>query len=216
MQIVAGILENAHYTPQVYLVDVDSSPRFRIEIDIHKLAGIESTEPFFAESVLPLDFTISDQNGTKDFAFEFAELASERGHSRVRDYLKAEANLRNRILYAADVGIPKIEIFDEFIFQRRQRVVVILSIVIMLEQTCEIQSFALQCLNALLQTLGSLDAESLPLAETQPSEGMRLQVDRTLNTSRISIVENGKSRTAHFEYVGNTEFQMRWLDPWVF
>ncbi len=215
IQVISGILAKVGHTPRVYLVDKDGPPRFYIEMDIQKLAGNEFIEPHFIQPVLPLDFTISDDSGTKTFASEFAEFASERGYVRARDYLKAQANLRNRILYAADNGIPKIEIPDEFILHRKERIAAILSIVIMIEQTQDVQSFAVQSLHALLQILEKLENNVPPPIKARPPQEVCLKIERTPHASRIGVVKDGKTSTALFEYATSTEFDMTWFDTWT-
>jgi hypothetical protein len=161
LQVISGVFAKLDYIPQLFLLDKADPPHIRMQIDIHKLAGIYTEEPFFAEPIDPLDFTLSDIRGVKGFSEEFAQFASDSGCARTREYIETAANLRNRILYASDNGIPRVQIPNEFIIDRKNRVLTILTITLMIEQTHRHQSFVNQCLGALLHALERLDQTSL-------------------------------------------------------
>lgn len=216
IQVVSRIFARLQYTPQVHLVDVDTDPKIRIQIDINELAGVESTEPRYAEPLDPLDFSVENEGGRQILAEEFSAFCSEKGFANAIGYLKREANTRNQILYSSNTGFPSIKITDEFIQHRKDRVVAILTIALMIQQTVVHQRFVVQCLDALLTVLVRLDIEGHDYSSrvTEDQSIPIVQIARTPDSSVIEVVRDGRAETAHFEYRFPTEFVVRWLDVW--
>jgi hypothetical protein len=212
IQTVSRIFARLNYSPQVYLVDIDTQPKIRIQLDINEMAGIMSAEPAYAEPLDPLDFSLTDQNGRQILVDEFAEFCGENGFAKMVDYLRQEANLRNRLLYASDSGIPSVNITDEFIQHRKDRVVAILTIALMIQQTDKHQGFVVQCLDALLSVLIKLDIATPDMSSFEI--GSSVQIVRTPESSLIEVVQDGRRETAHFEYRFQTEFNVKWLEIW--
>ena len=216
IQVISRIFSRVDYTPQLYLVDGERPPRIRLQFDINRLAGITDAEPLFAEPIYPLDFSLGNSRGAKVLSEEFEEFAGEKGFAKTIGFLKSEANVRNRILYASDTGIPLVKIQDEFIQHRKDRVVTMLTIALMIEQTDEHQSFVVQCLRTLLTTLTRLEAEvGSQLVEPPPAtERPIVQITKTPESSKIEVLRNGSSQTAQFEYRASLQFTVRWLPQW--
>lgn len=214
MRVLSGTFAKLGYVPELYLFDKTDPPQIRMQIDIHKLAGLPEKEPFFAEPIAPLDFTLNDKNGVKLFSEEFSQFASESGFAETQEFINAEANLRNRILYAADNGIPKFEIKDEFIIDRKNRVLTILTIALMIEQSDTHQSFVVQCLNTLFKVLPRMENVAADDPVTPPPKPVRLEIERSASTKRIDVIRDGSRQTAQFEFTSDTTFKLRWLPPW--
>lgn len=217
IQVVSKILSRQEYKPEVHLVDGEDQPKFRLQFDINKLAGVSDVEPIYGESVHPLDFNLANSRGDKILTEEFLEFAGERGFEKTIHFIKAEANARNRILYASEVGVPSVKISDEFILHRKDRVVTLLTITVMIEQTDEFQGFVIQCLNTLVGTLTKLDDSKLSdQFDVDPSpERPRVQIVRAPEISAIDVIKDGERKTAHFQYSTSMTFRVSWPDVWT-
>jgi len=203
------------HKPRVLLSE-NPNPLFaRIQIDLNELMGISGQEPQFAEPQLPLDFTLGDRDGSiKDLASEFRDFAGERGHKAAKEFIKSEANLRNQILYATDSGIPRVAIKDDFILVRKDRVLTILTIAVMIAQTSDHQAFVLQCLGIILHRLEKID-EIAPQRQPLSDETARLYIEKNLNTFRTEIAKGEKKQTIVSGYTTETIFTLQWLPVWA-
>jgi hypothetical protein len=148
-------------TPQVHLSKAPP-PRVLLRINVTAMAG-GSGEPVWAEPDEPLNFSL--RSGKADdaiihlFEKELAELADVHGQGSIRKHVEAEANLRNRLLYAGTDGLPHVEFEDAFLLERARRVGVLCTLVVIVMQTPIHQLFLIQCLEALLQALGRIEGE---------------------------------------------------------
>ncbi len=88
------------------------------------------------------------------FTEQLQALADGRGAKDILAVIRADANLRNQVLYAADDGIPEVQKVDAFLLGRRRPVFILLALTIMILQTKQIQLFAVQALHAYLSALG--------------------------------------------------------------
>lgn len=164
---------------------VEGEPRIELSIDIAGQAGLD--QPLWGTPDEPFNWTFwSDRTGPfkpHDFSEELAALASEKGTRDIEAYIADEANLRNQLLYASDLGIPSVAFADSLLFGRRQRVTVMLVITIAILQTRTHQLFLVQCLDALLRTITRFDGEPLniPAADLMvPRLEMAEQVDGSM------------------------------------
>ncbi len=214
LDVLSGVFAKVGYKPELYLFDNETPPRIRIRIDIHELAGMPGEKPFFAEPIDPLDFTLSDIGGLKSFSDEFREFAGAAGFAKTRDYIESSANLRNRILYASDIGAPKVQISDEFIIDKKNRALTVLAIALMVTQTNRRQSFVNQCLNSLLYTLEKLNSFPAEIVRDPRENSPQLFIERTPSESKIEVRKDGQRRVAQYQYSTDYTFRLRWLDVW--
>jgi hypothetical protein len=211
LQSISAKLADANVpAPNVFLAEGEEKPRVHIQIDIHALSGMTDL-PHFAEPDPPLHFSIADQHGVADLAKDFARFAAERDGAAVKKYIDEEANLRNKILYASDTGIPNIQIKDEFITRRMNNVVTILTIVIMVEQTNLHQDFVCQCLDALLRIHERIERSGFEPTQS-PSDQPCLSIDRTSDMTRVQVGSKGQTSTAFIQMT--TDFRYQWLQVW--
>lgn len=144
---------------------VEGKPRIDLSIDIAGLAGLD--QPLWGTPDEPFNWTFSsDRTGPfmpHDFSEELAALASEKGARSIEAYIADEANLRNRLLYASDQGIPSVAFADSLLIGRRQRVTVMLVVTIAILQTKLHQLFLVQCLDVLLRTIARFDGDPLDM-----------------------------------------------------
>src|SRR5262249_43421676 len=116
-----------------------------------KFHGLEAGEPLYIEPVPPLHYVVHENDAIHRFRNEFAEVANDKGYNDIMKFIVAEANLRNRLLYASDEGIPHAKLGDRFISTRADRVVTLLTGLLLIEQSEDHQLFVTQCLEALLR-----------------------------------------------------------------
>ncbi|HEY0013274.1 MAG TPA: hypothetical protein VGB79_10555 [Allosphingosinicella sp.] len=87
---------------------VEGEPRIELSIDLASQAGLDW--PLWGTPDEPFNFSMwSDRTGPfkpHDFSEELAALAAGKGAHSIEAHTAAEANLRNRILYASEAGVP--------------------------------------------------------------------------------------------------------------
>jgi len=109
----------------------------------------------------PLNFVLGDEN-KKPLSFEkqFYQLASDKNFESIKKYLESVANQRNEILYASDKGIPEVgPLSIDFITKRQQRIGLLLSIYLMIDEYQEHQSFVQNSLNGFLKMIDAIPRE---------------------------------------------------------
>ncbi len=144
-------------------LDKDSvPPRFELLLDASKITGKKG----FFQPDHPLNFTISRTGVDElhdapsiwnlpvhDFEDELHSFASKAGQQKFDKHINAEANIRNKIFYASDDGIPGISIEKGFLEQRLKRVFTLVVIAMIILQTPTLQLFAAQCIESILKAL---------------------------------------------------------------
>lgn len=107
----------------------------------------------------PLGFNMSVNHDLHDFRKEFEKVAAESGIQTVEKYVRDRGNQRNRLLYAANDGIPRIEGLQEFLAAQRKRVFQILTAVVFVDPYPDQQLFVQQCLDAFLEVAFGIGPE---------------------------------------------------------
>jgi hypothetical protein len=150
---------------------VEGDPRIELSVDIGSQAGLD--RPLWGTPDEPFNFAMwSDRTGPfklHDFSEELLALATGKGARDIEAYVKAEANNRNRLLYASEQGIPSVMFEDAFLLARRQRVIVLLVLTIAIMQTTVHQLFLVQCLDALLRAVQRFEGDPLDLPTIDPT-----------------------------------------------
>ena len=114
-------------------------------------------KPLLAQPIPPLNFGITVDGKPKSYREELDRFLAERGASSMETHAKELANLRNKILYAADSGYLKIaELQDEFFAIRKRRVFAMLCAYLFVYPYSERQPFVQHCLDTFLVILGSM------------------------------------------------------------
>jgi hypothetical protein len=143
-------------------------PKATIQIDVAALAGL--SRPLFGTPDHPLNFVVSRNGDARSAANIFEkrldEIAKGRNFETMLAFVRAEANLRNRLLYASDEGIPSVEFADAMLLDRLGRVYALNILTIMILQTSQHQLFAVQCLHAFLIALGRLEKSDFDFTKT--------------------------------------------------
>ncbi|MBN9430701.1 MAG: hypothetical protein J0H09_29770 [Burkholderiales bacterium] len=139
---------------ELRIEEVEGKQRLRLATEMQTEAG-----PLRAYPIPPLGFTVRD-GVTKqpiDYAIQIDGFIKANGASSIREFLKGEANFRNRLLYANPNGYPTVERLGEsFILIRRQRVMVMLKAFLLLYPYSEHQLYASQAVASLADLLSQI------------------------------------------------------------
>lgn len=135
--------------------------RVMVEIEVPAANG---EGHWIAQLDNPLNFFIypdGDPNGARNiFADRFSDFLTKASKRNIEEYLIYESNFRNRILYASDEGVPSLEITDNFILERVQRVRMIGMATIAILQDRGRQLLVQQCLEVFLGAMRQLSPTS--------------------------------------------------------
>lgn len=138
--------------PQVTLKNDGPVPRIDIRIPVP--GGL------FAVPDEPLNGITHQEEDARltvlDFSEQAQEYAVEQGSADMLSVIRAEANLRNELLYATDEGIAVVVDVDTALIARRRPVFILLVLTIMILQTSVHQLFAVQVLRSYLRALKAL------------------------------------------------------------
>lgn len=121
--------------------------------------GLEGGRQYFLIPEPPLGFVSTGPDGKeRDYTKEVRDVASERGIESVFEYIKAQANERNKILYASDSGIPEILNASEAL--RRHTDAALLNLIIyLLIEPHKKQSLPQEALYSYIKILSRIEAK---------------------------------------------------------
>ena len=181
-------------------------PKIMITVDLAAL--LKKDEPAFAEIDQPFNYMLKKGESQTAYSFEqeLQGLAEVRGEKSIKALVEREANLRNRLLYASDEGIPNVDFNDSIIINRRDRVYRISLITIGIMQTSQRQLFAVQCLRAYSAVLGHSVADSFNYQQISQPEGVRVNIAQQPDGSYTETISYRKSVPI--------EIGWQWLQEW--
>ena len=134
-------------------LSMGSPPSISISIDLQAL-GV-SDEPNSVTPDNPFNFILR-KNGDENVYFfekELHAIAKSRGAEDIKSAIRERANVRNRLLYASDSGIPSVEFKIEALLRYRDRIYRLSLLAIGILQTKKLQLFATQSLESFLAIL---------------------------------------------------------------
>lgn len=135
-----------------------------------KLLYEGSAVAVYPEPPLHYQLTTDESETPHDFANELRKVASERSVDSIRDHIRSRANLRNRLLYAADQGIPNFKTtLAPYLNARREEVFALLIVYLLIDQHRMRQLFVLQTLDVFLRMMESVSAKAPKSADHQPN-----------------------------------------------
>jgi hypothetical protein len=145
--------------PPITLQVHKAPPAIHIQLDM--ASWVSSPTPLFGTPDHPLNFSLrahAEGETPKIYAFDaqLQDIAWGRKLQNLKALVKHEANLRNRILYATEEGVPSITLEGGAISTRLATVHRLNMLTIIILQTDQHQLFAVQCLEALLKAIGAL------------------------------------------------------------
>jgi hypothetical protein len=110
----------------------------------------------------PLNFSIQSDGKRPSFKPQIEKLVINKGTRDITVYLQAQANLRNRLLYAGPEGYPKIvNISPDFFDTRRVRVLALVRAYLLIQPYAELLPFVQDALDAFLAMIGRLREHDL-------------------------------------------------------
>ncbi|MBC9071842.1 hypothetical protein IAI53_07660 [Thauera sp. CAU 1555] len=155
----------------------------RIGLAIKKVDGVDrlvvgilldgDAEQLVAAPVPPLEFQLREGEGEgfPDLSRSIQMLLQSTGYSDTLRFLKAEANLRNRILYAGEKGYPRVSTLNhEFLADRQRRVFMILKTALLILPYDQVQSFAADALERFLRLVNRISEAAKPRSGEVVSE----------------------------------------------
>ena len=122
----------------------------------------ESGQELWGTPIPPLNVSFREgpDMTAPSFNLDFKRLIEPRGYKNIRSFLESEANLRNRLLYAAPDGIPIVEDLKvQFMVDRQRRVLSMLKALLLISPYAQHQPFVAEALRAFLTLVGKLNAE---------------------------------------------------------
>ncbi len=153
-------------------------PRLDVLLDLRQI-GINASGPVPMRPDEPLNFVVRSDTPdgefrVHDFQNQLADLAKGASVDSIMQHMKEEANLRNRLLYATDTGIPRVTLDPSFLAERQKWVMVLIGLTIVIQQTPAHQLFAVQAVKSLLRVIGKAESEvfEFDAATPQPEEGI--------------------------------------------
>jgi len=142
--------------PKVFWRTGDPERRLWLRFTVRGPSG----EPMWLIPDPPLDGKLEIDGQVHDFREELHSLSTEAGEKTIADYLQRWANARNKLLYASEKGVPKIErdVISLLDFHRRN-CFSLLALYILIDQTRSHQQFVVQALTAFLEILPGVRAK---------------------------------------------------------
>jgi len=135
--------------------DQSKAETLRIRLPI----SIEGGEQYYIVPEPPLGFVSTGPDGKeRDYTQEVRDVASEQGIESVFEYIKAQANERNKMLYASDSGIPMIENASEAL-QRHTKAALLNLIIYLLIEPHKKQSLPQEALYSYVKILSRIEAK---------------------------------------------------------
>lgn len=145
---------------QLAIGDVDDTKRL---IVVFLLEGEGETQTAMPVPPLNLSLNVGETGRFPDLARNIRTVLQETGYTNASRFLRDQANLRNRILYAGPDGYPKIEdLKPEYLQECQRRVLTILKTALLVLPYDMEQPVASQALDAFLLLVNKLNAESPP------------------------------------------------------
>lgn len=188
LDAVRNLLASTSVPPPKLSLSMGRPPALSISLDLRAL-GI-SNEPKFATPDQPFNFALRKGGDEKVYLFEkeLAEIASFSGASNIKAAILNRANLRNRLLYASDAGVPTVQFPDETLLRYRDRIYRLCLLTIGILQTKQHQLFAAQNLKAFLAALGHIVESGVDYAQTLPDGTQFMSVIQQPDGSYVSGV----------------------------
>ena len=110
----------------------------------------------------PLNFSVTSEAKRLSYRRQIEALASHREVKNISGYIRAQANLRNQLLYASPQGYPgHVDLRPDFFEVRKVRVMVLVRAYLLVQPYQEQLSFVQDALDAFLAMLGELKENDL-------------------------------------------------------
>ncbi|MGF9566641.1 hypothetical protein AAIH70_24320 [Neorhizobium sp. BT27B] len=204
LDAVGNLLAETGMPPPRLSINRGHRPMLSISLDLGALTGKVAGE--FATVDHPFNYMLRMNHEEKAYMFDaqLQQLASSRGEASIRQLVHNEANLRNRLLYATDQGIPEVRFNDSVILKKRDRVYRLALLTIGVLQTKQHQLFAVQCLQAYCAVIGQIVQDLIPVKSVSQPEGFLMSV--------IQQPDGTYLQTTSYRMSADIKISGRWLD----
>lgn len=119
-------------------------------------------QEIWARPIPPLNFTVTSSGKALSYRQEIDHLVKINGRKNILDYLRAQANRRNCLLYAGSEGYPaKVQLPEGFLERRKKFVLCLLRAYLLIQPYSEKLTFVQDALDAFLSMAGSLKEHDL-------------------------------------------------------
>lgn len=119
-------------------------------------------QEMWARPIPPLNFTVTSDGKALSYRPEIDRLVETTGRKNILEYLRAQANRRNCLLYAGPDGYPgKVHIPEGFFEGRKRFVLALLRAYLLIQPYSENLTFVQDALDAFLSMAGSLKENEL-------------------------------------------------------
>jgi hypothetical protein len=203
LRAVARVMAGIEFVkPIVSLNEHVEPPTVHVKFNMQNV-GAELSEPLYGHPDQPFNFSIrqgSNQGPVHMFDEELKEVAKGRGVEAIVKLMKEEANFRNRLLYAADAGVPHVEVEDGFFLERVGRVTTLLTLTIGINQTSMHQLFVVQCLHAFLRALAKIDEAEIEFPDFEHAKGASISITKLDEGEPEAWINLNWSATIPFTY----------------
>lgn len=143
--------------PKLHIKEEDGETRLRIALPM-QLQGKE----VWAYPLPPLNFSISSDGMSLSFKPQIERFLTSQNSSDMLTYVREQANLRNRILYAGVDGFPQItDVKDGFFEVRRTRLMAMVCGYLFIQPYGQRMPFVQNSLDAFLAMLKIVESEVL-------------------------------------------------------
>lgn len=148
----------AHVKRPVFKLDGEGSDR-RLMLGLQmEILGKEQ----LVYPIPPLNFTVSINNKRLSYKRQIDFLADHHGAKSISDYIREQANIRNKLLYAGPDGYPRhVELHADFFKTRLTRVLALLRGYLLIQPYSEKLTFVQDSLDAFLAMMGQLKDHDL-------------------------------------------------------
>lgn len=142
--------------PILHIRDVENISRLTIALPLTINGQSQHAYP-----VPPLNFLVKTDNRNPSYKQQINRFVENAGATSITSYIKEQANLRNRILYATPSGYPNVEsVNPDFLNVREARVITLIRAYLLIHPY-EIQPFVQAAADAFLAMLGTLPVNDL-------------------------------------------------------
>lgn len=160
LRLLGGVLCPPDGSLKLNLYFDNSSDQSKAEIlRIGMPISIKGGEQYYIVPDPPLGFVSTGPDGKeRDYTQEVRDVASEQGIESIFEYIKAQANERNKMLYASDSGIPNIENASEAL-QHHTKAALLNLIIYLLIEPHKKQSLPQEALYSYVKILSRIEAK---------------------------------------------------------
>jgi len=189
-------------------LNLQTGERPRIDLVFDLATLLNEPEPRYAYVDEPFNYVVRREGDDIGYMFEreLQDIASGRGSKSIAQFIKDEANLRNRLLYASHDGMPHVEFAASVILRRRDRVHRLALITIGIMQTRQKQLFAAQCVRAYCSALGHTILDRTDYSVLNEGDGF--------TTSILQRADGDYVETWTYRQTISVNIGYRWLERW--